>query len=79
MSVYRTIGPTLVYFYSQKKQKGIMETELIRRLLDEKWMPIVDSSVEDYGNVLAKLLRLLDDHNPMVYNGVIDYLIALFK
>ena len=56
-----------------------MESELIKRLLDEKWMPIVDPSVEDYGNVLAKLLRLLDDHNPMVYNSVIDYLIALYK
>ena len=62
----------------RKKRKAIMEVELVRKLIEERWMPKVDSSSDEYEDILTKLFTKLDDHNPMVYSDVTDYLNALF-
>ena len=60
------------------KVKGVMQIELVQKLMGEKWMPQLEGSYE-YEDVLRNLFSKLSDNNPMIYDSVMNYLAALFK
>ncbi|KAL4217362.1 WD repeat-containing protein 87 [Mactra antiquata] len=51
---------------------------IIKQLMEESWMPSIDGDYDD-DDVFSKLISVLDNDNPVIYDSVCNYLTDIFS